>query len=106
MSWNKNTINHSKLDEFIEVWEKQNKCYVLYILGFVKGYGLNDDEDTVYAIRKAINWDDNMVVLERMERTHDCDCDDTIVSYIFPLGDCPENWEIEVYVDNWDDEWD
>jgi len=95
MSYNKNTVNWSYLDDIVRIWKDSGKEVKVEILGYVEGRGLNDD-GTKYPIRKAVNCDDGIVVIERMERTYDCDTDDVIRSYTFKFGEVPNDWEIEI----------
>ena len=94
MSWNKNTIKISEIDIIINLLQELNTPYKLTILGKVKGLGLNDTGDVYYEIRKLEYKD--IVILERMERSKDCDADDVIVSYVFEKDKEPENWKIEI----------
>ena len=96
MSYNKNTVNWSYLDDIVRIWKDSGKEVKIEILGYVDGRGLNDNKDTKYPIRKAVNCDDGIVVIERMERTYDCDTDDVIKSYTFKVGEVPNDWEIEI----------
>jgi len=105
MSWNKNTLNNSKLDHIKIILDELSIPYKLTTLGKVMGIGLNDDirEDCDYPIRKLEVG--NKVVLERMERNTDCDFDDYITSYIFDKEKVPKNWELERTFNNDTGEW-
>ena len=94
MSWNKNTIVSSQVDPVLEVLNDLGIGYDLTKLGEVYGRGLNDEIGSVYPIRRFQVGD--MVYLEKMVRTCDCDVDDEIVSSKFLLKDEPIGWSIEV----------
>jgi len=105
MSWNKNTINRSTVDGTISVLKNLGTPYKVTILGRVMGLGLNDDifqedikgmlhrESKHYEIRKLKYKD--VIILEKMVRSGDCDADDYIVSYEFKINNVPKNWKIE-----------
>lgn len=97
MSWNKDTINVSEIDSTIRVLETLNEPYKLIILGEVMGLGLNDTlghGQEEYPIRKLEFRD--KVVLERMDRTEDCDADDYLVSFMFDKNKVPKKWKLEI----------
>ena len=100
MSYDKNTIFTSKLDSIKEILEELEEECILTEIGTVGGYGANDicgGGMDAYPIRKLEYR--NKVVLERMERSHDCDDDDYLVSYTFIKGLEPKDWPVEVYID-------
>jgi hypothetical protein len=92
MSWNKNTINLSQIDAWINLCKSNNMAYELTVLGKVRGRGLNDDGDL--EIRRLRCGES--VLLERMERTADCDSDDLIQSYQYNRATEPKQWDIEI----------
>ena len=100
MSWNKNTINNSQLYTFAYTFGKVRRPINIEIIGYAEGYGLNDiyeDNIGLYPIRK-LSFDD-IVVLEQMQRTVDCDTDDTIVSIMFDADKVPSDWPIEITIE-------
>lgn len=98
ISWDKNTISCSEVDNTIELLKEMNVEYKLTILGEVEGNGLNDgmmwEENKKYPIRK-LEYNDK-VILEKLVRHPDCDVDDNIISEKFNKKEEPRNWEIEV----------
>lgn len=103
MSWNKNTTSTSKIDAVTWVLDFLGIPYELDILGHVIGLGLNDDYENnkTYPIRRLEI--KNKVILEQMVRNNDCDTDDVIVSYIFDKEDEPEDWDLEIGLDVYED---
>lgn len=104
MSWDKNIINTSAINNTISVLEKLGTPYTVTTLGKVRGRGLNDkiwmekNEDaypicTIYTLRKLEYKD--VVLLEKIIRNSDCDVDDFILSFEFKKGHEPRDWEIE-----------
>ena len=102
MSWNKNTLNVSKLDFAIEILKDLNIPFNCEIIGKVQGFGLNDNyPDNYYNIRRLTYG--NFVILEQMIINDDCDFDDFITSSKFTKDKEPYNWQIEVVSENnWD----
>ena len=94
MSWDKNTIVVSQIDQDLRLLEKFGIPYELKELGRVMGHGLNDCGDKFYSIRRLEFGDE--VVLEQMHRTDDCDADDTIISMVFEKGKEPKEWPLEI----------
>lgn len=92
MSWNKNTSNFSEIDSNIEVLDNLSIPYSLSVLGNVCARGINDLVD-YYPMRRLEF--KGQVVLEKMCRNCDCDCDDSIYSEKFKLEDEPKNWSFE-----------
>lgn len=95
MSWNKNTVDNSFVDRTIELLDELEIPYKLTTLGEVHGLGLNDDyarNGKPYEARRLEYGD--FVILERMERSADCDSDDYFISEKFSKANEPENWEI------------
>lgn len=98
MSWNKCTIN-SELDQIIEILLKFDIPYNYDILGYVKGYGLNDDCEGIdyeYSIRKIST--SKVILIEQMQRTCDCDTDDIIKLFWFKPEDEPKEWKTEIMI--------
>jgi hypothetical protein len=93
MSWNKNTISASKIDTTIELLKELGFKYNLTELGKVEGNGLNDIDNTNYPIRKLEY--NQVVILEKMIRSEDCDENDIIRSFKFKKKDVPKKWKIE-----------
>ena len=99
MSFNKNTINMSDIDRIETVLIILKEPYTIEKIDTVKGLGLNDDIDGVdaqHSLFKLCFRD--KVVIDRMERTMDCDCDDCIVSYVIDKDQMPEVWHNEIYM--------
>ncbi len=96
MSWNKNTIKSTKIDDTIEVLRENDISYTLDILGKVNANGQNDHYTVTeyYAIRKLSY--QNFVIMEQMIRENDCDIDDCIRAVKFEKDNVPENWELEI----------
>lgn len=107
MSWDKNTIVLSNLDNVATTLEEIGIPYKITELGKLKGFGLNDDlygdKDKYYPIRKLEYTTVkglNVVIAERMIRTHDCDSDDTLISVKLPQSTFDDNeWKLEIYAD-------
>ena len=104
MSWNKNTYVCSEIDTVIRMLKELDEPYTLTYLGDVRAMGLNDDygpePKEFYSIRKLEYRD--KIILERMERSCDCDMDDTLVSYTYNRGEEPAEWPLEIYTDEED----
>lgn len=104
MSWNKNTVDLSEVDAAERVLRNLKIPYHLSTLKKVQGRGLNDTDDSLdnlydldnqkYLIRRLQYRD--IVLLEQMVRTCDCDADDVICSYTFNLTSEPKVWIPEV----------
>jgi hypothetical protein len=106
MSWDKQTIVLSFVNATIATLKDLNILYTLTELGQVQGNGRNDDDlgkdaegDPIpigrcYPIRKLEYGD--VVILEQMQRTHDCDTDDVILAFKFEKGKEPKDWQIEI----------
>ena len=99
MSWNKNTTTSTKIDDTIEVLRENDISYTLEILGEVQARGSNDSYTGTeyYSIRKLSYKD--YVIIEQMVRHPDCDIDDCIIVENFAKEHEPENWEIDVEID-------
>lgn len=102
MSWDKNTIITSDIDFIIRLLDRFKVRYKIKIIGEVAGLGLNDyfAGRDVYQIRKLTYCD--IVVLEQMHRTHDCDSDDVLTSKEFKKKDVPKKWPLETYIEGFD----
>ena len=105
MSYEKNTINRSKIDNTIEILKNLKIPYKLTVLGSVIGLGVNDitfEEDIKNMLHKAngcynirrLEYKD-VVVLEKMIRNVESDMDDYIVSFEFKIGNESKEWELE-----------
>ena len=99
MSWDKNTTISTKIDDTVEVLRENDIPYTLEILGKVEARGLNDTctGTKYYSIRKLSY--QNFVIMEQMIRDPDCDIDDVITSEKFKKDNVPENWRIDVEID-------
>lgn len=99
MSWNKNTIVASEIDSVIRTLDDCKASYDLTTLGEVTAMGLNDDYNGInrYPVRRLEY--QNTVILEQMQRTHDCDMDDCLVSCRFKKGEEPKDWKLEIFDD-------
>lgn len=100
MSWNKNTIRTTEVDATLKVLCKANIPYTLEVLGSVVGRGLNDDYNAFgdeYECRKLTYGD--VVLIERMDCSSDCDSDDYFTSYEFQKGEEPKEWKLSVCQD-------
>lgn len=93
MSWNKQTINLSKIDFTIDLLDDLRIVYNLEVLGEVRGGGMNDSGN--YKIRK-LSFQDT-VMIEQMTRSEDCDSDDYLESFKFEKGKEPKRWKLEKY---------
>lgn len=94
MSWDKNTVNVSEVDATVKVLNNVKIPYNITVLGEVEGDGWADGE-TKYKLRRLEYG--NVVLLECMYRTHDCDSDDYLQSVEFPKDQEPKGWELEQY---------
>lgn len=101
MSWDKQTVDYSDIKIVLDTLNVIGVPYVLTELGKIRGNGLNDineeGTETYYSLRKLEYA--NRVILDQMQRTHDCDSDDCIVSITFYKKDVPQDWKLEIYVD-------
>lgn len=99
MSWNKNTVNMSKLDSIADILTILEVPFFVTSINVVNGVGINDmmyDENgpagtTDYDLRQLVS--EKLVVLESIYRTIDCDDDDFIRSDTFKPNDVPLDWE-------------
>lgn len=93
MSWNKNTIRDRTIDAVSQTLKEQNISFELSELGRVVDMGLGADEEEI-PIRRLVFG--STVYLERMERTADCDSNDSVVAHKFTLETEPKDWQIEI----------
>ena len=100
MSYNKNTVNYSHIDTIIEVLWELHISYTVVNLGKVVARGVNDDHHGIatYTMRELTYKD--IIVLERMNRSSDCDSDDVISSYKYNIKEYAkmmqdDKWQIE-----------
>lgn len=100
MSWNKNTRNESEVNSVVRTLKKLGVKYKLTTIGSVQGMGLNDDyrKSSLYKLRKLEYKD--VVLLEKMVRSTDCDSDDVIISKEFKANKLPSEWVLEIVFDN------
>ena len=104
MSWDKNTVNCSHIDSIVGTLQQLGVPYSLSVMREVRGSGAHDyeaeapRERKVYPLRRLEY--NKFVILERMERTTDCDTDDLIGSYPFDFADEPKDWEYEITEEN------
>jgi hypothetical protein len=108
MSYDKNTIDLSDIDNAIEILESLGIPYQVTILGKVIGHGINDCiieygeqpheiRDKFYIVRKLEY--KSKVLIEQMQRTHDCDSHDFFVTLRFKKDEEPKNLPLEIYID-------
>jgi hypothetical protein len=110
MSWDKNTVNLSKLDEVANILNILEIPYTISVIETVDGWGFNDqqyDENgpvghSKHNIRRLAS--EKIVVLECIRRLNDCDADDTILSYTYKAGEEPKDWMIEDTMDEIEDD--
>lgn len=96
MSWDKQTINLSNLNGYIELLQNLEIPYSVEELGKVQGMGLNDIDD--YTLRKLIVKD--LVFVEQMQRTTDCDSMDYITLLTFRKDQMSDNIPLEITYDD------
>jgi hypothetical protein len=106
MSWDKNTVNLSSLDEIAKALDLLEIPYTITVLQTVDGWGINDvlsvdehgsEERKMHKIRRLNS--EKIVVLEKIERRVDCDDDDAIVSYTFNPIAMPKEWVCDETID-------
>ena len=114
MSWNKNTVVCSGVDVIVEVLRHIGIPYSLSVMKTVMGRGLNDawQNSPIITTMNTIGYQgqkqydlrrleyNKTVILERMERTTDCDTDDVITSTQFDFADEPMYWLYEFIEEN------
>lgn len=99
MSWTKQTIRLSVVDDVIEQFKKELKQFKLTLMGKVAGQGMNDlsrdtEEWRVYLIRRLEFGD--TIILEQMVQNGDMELDDFIMSYTYNRKDLPKTWKYKV----------
>lgn len=104
MSWDKNTINLSNLVGYIELLKELEIPFTIEARGSVKGMGLNDNDEwdeknkcpkmKYYLLSKLSVG--NLVFIEQMQRTNDCDSDDYIILLKFNKDEVPDNIPLEI----------
>ena len=100
MSWNKATVNYSKVDTIIDVLKELGIPFEVQVIGSVRDMSLDasyEDHPVLCSLRRLSYA--NKVVLEKMHRTWDCDADDTIISVSFDASKEPQDWKIEGELD-------
>ena len=83
MSWNKNTISASSIEATAKALHAVDVEYTLEVIGDTDGFGLNDQEDKKYHLKQLSFFDKRGVKnvhRDQMQRTHECDSDDRIVT--------------------------
>jgi hypothetical protein len=99
MSWDKQTARQSGIPATVECLETLHIPYNLKLIGAVSDraeWSSPDDEIGLYRLAYQ-----DIIILERMERTSDCDTDDIVRSYVFAKTNDPtETWEVEITIDN------
>jgi len=97
LGWDKNTIVQTAVDFTLGILKRMDIPHTITTLGHVSGQGMNDSysDSGNYSIRRLEYH--GKVLLERMERSYDCDADDYLVSQEFPKGQEPRLWPIVQY---------
>lgn len=98
MSWDKNTVNMSKIDDLVGMLEDHGLTYVVSILANIPGMGINDLEfsedgsfcSKIYELKKLVT--DKSIYVDQMLRHPDCDADDVIVTHKYEKGEFPVNF--------------
>lgn len=99
MSYDKNTINLSNLEAVSTALNDLTIEHKTIELAKVRGMGLNDHFSDIedYTLRALVYKD--IVEVEQMQRTYDCDSDDFIVSIKFKIDNLPNKFPLETYSD-------
>jgi len=99
MSWDKNTINMSTIQSIIVILKQLNIKYKVTEIKKVSGMGNNDNPGDFYSLQKLEIKD--MIYIDQMINTTDCDSDDTIITHKFSkkLG-IPPNFKVQFTLDN------
>ena len=100
MSFNKNTVNISRLDYIAHYLKEKGYKPKILLLEKIQGRGLNDlipytENRKTYFIRKMEYLD--KIVVEKYVGTNDSELDDYIFSYEFQEGKFPEEWDTVMY---------
>ena len=99
MSYNKKIINISKVDFAIEILEDLNIPYNCEIIGKVRVM-----VDDYYNIRRLDY--NNFVILEQLIRTKNYDFDNIFTSSKFNKDKEPDNWQMEIVREDYDERYD
>lgn len=99
MSWTKNTIQLSVVNDLIDRLKKDSIPYKVSLLGKVQGNGLNDlsritEEYKIYVLRR-LDYEDK-IVLEQIIQTNDMQLDDFVLSHLFYKREIPKSWKYKV----------
>jgi len=100
MSFNKNTINISRLDSIAHYLKEKGYKPEIIMIGKVQGRGLNDlipynENKKIHFIRKMKYLD--KILVEKFIGTNDSELDDYIFSYEFQEGKFPKEWVTTTY---------
>jgi len=95
MSWDKNTINMSTIDDIIQVLKDTKTSFKVTTVKEVRGYDLND---TLYKLQKLEYA--NKILIDQMIRTTDCDTNDVIITRKFKKGKVPKIFKAEITIQN------
>jgi hypothetical protein len=95
MSWDKNTLNNSIIPDIIVLLKAIKIKHKVTEIKRVLGHGCNDEIDTYYTLNKLEV--SNMIYIDQIIRTADCDTDDTIITHKFSKEfGIPKNFKIEI----------
>lgn len=99
MSWTKNTIQLSVVNDLIERLKKDSIPYRVTMLGKVQGNGLNDlsrttEEYKTYVLRR-LDYEDK-IILEQIIQSTDMQLDDFVFSHLFNKKEIPKSWKYKV----------
>ena len=99
MSWDKNTINMSIISDLIVLLVALKMKYKVTEIQRLPGRGNNDGPEDSYILKKLeVN---NMIYIDQMLRTSDCDTDDTIITHRFnKKSGVPKNFKAEIDIEN------
>jgi len=90
MSWDKQTINLSKLDAVRDTLEEVGVPFRESVIATFRGAGCNDPDYEMYDLKRLAYRD--TVILEYVTMDSDCDANDYIQSIQFDLKDEPKHW--------------
>jgi hypothetical protein len=99
MSWDKQTIIISEIDSLISLLSQLGVPYGLEKLGNVADNGTWSDPLKALTIRVltySTNHDGLQTIVEQMQRTIDCDTNDTLVSIKNPKDFDAKSWKLEI----------
>jgi len=91
MSYDKQTINLSKLEAVRDTLETLGEPYDVSPLATYRGAGCNDPDGALYGLWRLQYRD--TVILEYVTMDSDCDANDYIQSLQFDLKDEPKTWQ-------------